>query len=188
MSTGDFSFLHFAVVGHVVHGILGLLPFLLSWVFLSPPIYISFSFLRSSHLPLLFGEGDQFFMPHYQWFGFLVTYGPNRSPFSLLLCSFFSCELIAIPWDPCNVLVCWHCYCIGTLSLFACFVFGPVLGLLNNGMVAVFFTPLMLIYFVVLVALFMFKGHTPSVHKKESFSLPKKSTMFKFDQIYLIKF
>jgi hypothetical protein len=91
---------------------------------------------------------------------FLVTYSPYRSPMSLLLCSFFSCKLIAIPWDACNVLVSRHCYWIGTLSLFARFIFGPVLGLLNHRMVAVFFTPLMLIYFVVLVALFMFKGHS----------------------------
>jgi hypothetical protein len=57
-------------------------------------------------------------------------------------------------------MVCQHCYWIGTLSLFACFIFGPVLGLLNHGMAAVFFTLLMLIYFVDLVALFMFKGHS----------------------------
>jgi hypothetical protein len=111
-------------------------------------------------LPLFFGEDHRFFVPHYQWFGFLVTYGPNHSPLSLLLCSFFSCELIAIPWDPCNVLVCRHCYWIGTPCLFVCFVFGLVLGLLNHRMVAVFFTPLMLIYFVVLVVLFIFKGHS----------------------------
>jgi len=134
-------------------------PFIVS--FLSPPFYISFCYLRSSHLPLLFGEAHRFFVPRYQWLGFLVTYGPYRSPFSLLLCYFFCCELIAIPWYPCNVLVCRHCYWIGTLSLFACFVFGSVLGLINHGMVAVlFFTPLMLIYFFVLVALFMFKGHS----------------------------
>ena len=84
-----FLFLHFAVVGHVVHGILSLPPFLLSWVFLSPLFYISFSFPHSSHLPLLSGEPHWFFVPRYQWFGFLLPMVPIVVP-SLFCCVIFS--------------------------------------------------------------------------------------------------